>query len=240
MKKHLSCLCTALLAAALLAGCAGAESQPAATPQPTASTPTSTPQPSPAPTPAPTPEPEGEEVDSLDAFLTEEQAALCAQAEEAYYPLRFDPFYAVHQNGWEFSEEEPVGWSGHRYAIVTGPGATLEEYREQLLQIFTPNFLKGSEFDKRFISVDGQLAIADFGIGSDITVSDVPDTYQLVSKDENQVEFLRIVHYVNEREGESTDDFIARRNSSYDYTKEMPIRLVNSEDGWRVDEFDSP
>ena len=57
---------------------------------------------------------------------------------------------------------------------------------------------------------------------------------------EHTGEFVRIAHFAVIREGESVDDFMVRRQDHYDYTVELPIRLVNTADGWRVDEFNLP
>ena len=223
MKRYPAALCAAALAA-LLAGCTITIGQPAASPAPdpaptpapsvtAAPTPAAaaTPEPEPEPTAAlPTAAPDGEEAASLDAFLTPEQIDLYDRAETASRPLNGDPYTAIYQNGWSPATDSgsDAEKDGYGYILVTGEGATVEDYRQKL------------------------------GNGAEMT--DVPDTYRLVSADETAVEFVRIAHFAVIREGESVDDFMVRRQDHYDYTVELPIRLVNTADGWRVDEFNLP
>ena len=218
MKRYPAALCAAALAA-LLAGCtitigppaASPAPDPAPTPAPSATaapTPAAaaTPEPEPEPTAAsPTAAPDGEEAASLDAFLTPEQIDLYDRAETASRPLNGDPYTAIYQNGWSPATDSgsDAEKDGYGYILVTGEGATVEDYRQKLLEV-------------------------------------LPDTYRLVSADETAVEFVRIAHFAVIREGESVDDFMVRRQDHYDYTVELPIRLVNTADGWRVDEFNLP
>ncbi len=255
--KRMYALGVTLLTAGLLAGCTvtvrlpGGEATPAPDPTPAAvteATPTpqpvqATPEPGPTPTPAPTPA--GEEVDSPEAFLTPEQYDVYTRADEASQPLFGDTFSVMYQYGWDYSDQPEVERKADTgttflYQILEGENATLEYYEQQLLTVFTPAFLEERGFDWRFISVDGRLAAADIGIGSNNELSDVPDTFQLISADDNMVEFYRIAHYTIPRDGESTEDYIARRAVSYDKVGHLTIRLVNTEDGWRVDAYVRP
>lgn len=259
MMKQIRTLGAALLAAGLLAGCTvtvrlpGGEATPAPdsvpgavteatpTPQPVQVTPT--PEPDPPPTPAPTPA--GEEVDSPEEFLTPEQYDVYTRADEASQPLFGDTFSVMYQYGWDYSDQPEVEREADTgttflYQILEGENATLEFYEEQLLTVFTPAFLEERGFGWRFISIDGKLAAADIGIGGNSELSDVPDTFQLISSDDNTVEFYRIAHYTIPRDGESTEDYIARRAVSYDKVGHLTIRLVSTEDGWRVDAYGRP
>lgn len=257
--KRMYVLGAALLAAGLLAGCTvtvrlpGGEATPAPDPTPAAvaeAEPTprpvqATPTPEPTPTPAPEPTPAGEEVDSPEVFLTPEQYDVYTRADKASQPLFGDTFSVMYQYGWDYSDQPEVSRQADTgttflYQILEGENATLEYYEEQLLTVFTPAFLEERGFDWRFISIDGKLAAADIGIGGNSELSDVPDTFQLISADDNTVEFYRIAHYTIPRDGESTEDYIARRAVSYDKVGHITVRLVNTEDGWRVDAYGRP
>lgn len=256
MKRYPAALCAAALAA-LLAGCTITIGQPAASPAPdpaptpapsvtAAPTPAAaaTPEPEPEPTAAlPTAAPDGEEAASLDAFLTPEQIDLYDRAETASRPLNGDPYTAIYQNGWSPATDSgsDAEKDGYGYILVTGEGATVEDYRQKLLEVFTQDYLDARGFSQRFVMFDGQLGVMNVGVGGNgAEMTDVPDTYRLVSADETAVEFVRIAHFAVIREGESADDFMVRRQDHYDYTVELPIRLVNTADGWRVDEFNLP
>lgn len=257
--KRMYALGAALLAAGLLSGCTvtvrlpGGEATPAPDPTPAAvaeAEPTprpvqATPTPEPTPTPAPEPTPTGEEVDSPEVFLTPEQYDVYTRADKASQPLFGDTFSVMYQYGWDYSDQPEVSRQADTgttflYQILEGENATLEYYEQQLLTVFTPAFLEEQGFDWRFISINGKLAAADIGIGGNSELSDVPDTFQLISADDNTVEFYRIAHYTIPRDGESTEDYIARRAVSYDKVGHITIRLVNTEDGWRVDAYGRP
>lgn len=67
--------------------------------------------------------------------------------------------------------------------------------------------------------------------GTTIQVNEAyPDTYRLVSSTEDEVTFTLISHY--DRNGWNDID-----DPMDVYTIEYPIRLVDTDSGWRVDEF---
>ena len=63
----------------------------------------------------------------------------------------------------------------------------------------------------------------------------------LESADDDAVTFTLIGHYIQQQLEETDTDFLTRRaGGAFDSTMEFSIRLVNSAEGWRMDEFHSP
>ena len=146
--------------------------------------------------------------------MTPEQIDLYDRAETASSPLNGDPYTAIYQNGWSPATDSgsDAEKDGYGYILVTGEGATVEDYRQKLLEVFTQDYLDARGFSQRFVMFDGQLGVMNVGIGGNgAEMTDVPDTYRLVSADETAVEFVRIAHFAVIREGESVDDFMVRR-----------------------------
>lgn len=136
---------------------------------------------------------------------------------------------------------EEVRLDGQSYLLITGQDENYEDFRARMLGIFTENCLKQLDFDLRFRSVDGKLAALVGGVGGAIDYAECPDTYRLESADANAVTFTLIGHYIEQHAGETATQFLTRRaNGAFDSTLEFIIRLSNTENGWRLDEFHSP
>lgn len=159
------------------------------------------------------------------AFLSEEQKAVF---EDAYDLV--DHLYDLSQLGFErVKGEEGTVWCGkEKYYLYN------QSY-EQIMQRFAQTFsekcmekLKNSgvyrdwngrlaEKMYQFVRRQNQLAINQF----------YPDRYELVSKTDSKVEFKLITSYTQqENEQDYTND-----------TKEYPICLIKTKNGWRVDEI---
>lgn len=235
--KRLSLLAGAVLLLALLAGCAGVQDPPAPTPS-MAPVPEMTSSPSPSPEPTPDPM-AGQEVDSTDQFLTPDQEEVFQRAREATYTLQglgdnIVSFGFVQQST-DGSFVDQV--EGEYYLFEN----TYEEYVQRMESIFTRNVLDDPRYslDRKFIDYNGQLACYGGPGGCSMTMvegytryvaEEYPDTYRLEYRDGEKVEFTLIAHYdANWDKGESMEV----------YTVEYPIRLVNTAQGWRVDQFHS-
>lgn len=258
LKKRTSAALLAALLAVSLCGCAAGQaagSMPGSTPEsealpaqsaaaPTAAPESSLPEETPLPqaTPVPTPNPDGEWY-SPD-FLTEEQRAAYDQAVETTgYMLGESANLAFGYGNNPGKEFRPEGNDWPYIPIKSGPDSDYEAFRARMLAIYTESCLESLDFDFRFLSVEGQLAVNGGGYGSNIAYIgySCPDLYRPEEQSDEAVRFTIIGHYVDSRDGESDDEFFARREAGdFDYTKEFTIRLVNTPDGWRVDEFHCP
>lgn len=180
------------------------------------------------------------ELNSLD-FLTPEQKSVYEAAQNASYYILGDPSNVCSISGNTFIKEVQEEDPAYRYALVGGNDQSYEEFCNRMLSIFTQKCLDSMDFYSRFKSFDGQLGARSAGVGSNISLAQTPDTYELVAADENTVQFTLTAHYIYQGENESNDAFMTRMESgAFDETASFTIRLVKTESGWRVDEFHDP
>ena len=169
------------------------------------------------------------------SFLTEEQQQLYETACEISFGL-----YGMGSNlmySWGY---RPVSDSEGNIEIVMEAyelyDVSYNTFSDQIHQIFTDNCLDGTDYAVKFIDYEGSVAVHgwmsdDMVEGTTIQVNEAyPDTYRLVSCSEEEVMFTLISHYDRNGWNDIEDPIDV-------YTIEYPIRLVNTEAGWRVDEF---
>lgn len=172
------------------------------------------------------------------SFLSEEQRNVFAGAQETV-PYLADPSNLMSREGNAAGEE--VQLDGQNYLLITGQDENYEDFRARMLGIFTENCLNQLDFDLRYRSVEGKLAALVGGMGGAINYAECPDTYRLESSGDDELTFTLIGHYIEQRAGETDTEFLTRRaNGEFDSTQEFTIRLANTENGWRIDEFHSP
>ena len=168
--------------------------------------------------------------DTLD-FMNEEQRRLYEQATEAA--------------AWLFGMSGNLNYTGPNENPQ--PTDVPEDYylfnvaysdflQKRVLPLFTKEFLLRTEFPQKFKEYNGDLLADRYSsrpmpYGATIHVHEAcPDRYRLVKSDENSLEFMLIAHYDrNGWSGEGGEREI--------FTIEYPIRMVNTDDGWRLDEF---
>ena len=168
--------------------------------------------------------------DTLD-FMNEEQRQLYEEAEEAASWL----FGMVSNLGYTGPNEnpQPTDVPEDYYLFNVAYSDFLQK---RVLPLFTKEFLLRTEFPKKFKGYNGDLLVdrtssRPMPYGSTIQVHEAyPDRYRLVKSDGNSLEFMLIAHY--DRSGWDGED-----NEMEVFTIEYPIRMVNTGDGWRLDEF---
>lgn len=170
-------------------------------------------------------------VDSLD-FLTEEQQALYEEAHEIAYGLFGMPGNLTHYYGYAMAKETPSAFPSE-YELYD---VSYDVFYARVLQTFTSDFLSHTDFAEKFVNYKGKLATDswrtnDMPFGTTIQVMEAyPDTYRLEKSDANRVEFTLISHYDRNGWNDTEDEMDV-------YTVEYPIRMVQTEEGWRMDEF---
>ena len=175
----------------------------------------------------------GEEFVDL-SFLTKEQQTLYQQARDASMFL-FD----VTDNLDSSQFQKQI--NGSSVVVINGYNLYENSYRDfqnYIYGIFTSNYIEslGSLYTDKFIDYDGYLATSNDnslirpyveGI-SRAVLDDCPDTYRLIAQDDETVQFTLISHYDNNWNTQGIMDV---------FTIEYPICMVNTESGWRMDEF---
>ncbi|MBR6604179.1 MAG: hypothetical protein IKK94_09205 [Clostridia bacterium] len=184
---------------------------------------------------------------NLTDFLTEEQIAVYNKAKEIF------PLFSGMSEGVEYlhlslegaSVDEIIEYTvslgeatlldhnGNSYIMSRGEYRTMEELKNLCLSVFTEEY-----FDRlnrtilkepAFLEENGRLYYINavkggaFGYSPD----EIPDTYELVSKSENEIRFNMIGHYKSS-------------NVDPDYTvseKSFPIVMTLTDNGWRFSRF---
>lgn len=134
------------------------------------------------------------------------------------------------------------GWS---YLVAQGRYARWDDFQAMLDAIFTPEYQEellyredgsGERVPVFTETPEGGMCFLQADRGSDMEYdwADTPDTYELVTMDDDTVEFRLIGHYavLGEEDGELAVQGII--------TRDYPIRMERTEDGWRVAEFHLP
>ena len=255
MKRILKRIFAALALAALiltLCACAPqAEGEGSPSPSPVQSAPASEPSPpaqeSEAPAPADFPEIILDE-DSLNAavpdFLDGEQQLLYRRALCVYSHLFGGDNAEVCR--WEEGDPYPSGdaveHNGLPYTKATGRYAAWEDFDAMVHSVFTDDFWTRRNAIQRgelFLNIDGALHFVWASRGMYYYTGNVPDTFELVSRSEDEIVFTLTGHYSFPwpKEGESPEDRDRRLEQGWEYTIDFPMKLVRTEAGWRFDQF---
>ena len=169
--------------------------------------------------------------DTLD-FMNEEQRQLYEEATEAAAWL----FGMSGNLNYTGPNENPQPADVPEPCYLYNVAYSSNFLPKRVLPLFTKEFLLRTEFPQKFKEYNGDLLADRYSsrpmpYGATIHVHEAcPDRYRLVKSDENSLEFMLIAHYDrNGWSGEGGEREI--------FTIEYPIRMVNTDDGWRLDEF---
>ena len=173
-------------------------------------------------------------------FLTEEQQTLYRKAYTAYKQ------FALYTDGFGSTEYNPVTVEEYDNSFCVGNGSitTWKDYETAMLGLFTPDYLEElnltvTELEDgttlryaHFADYQGQLAFSDGARGSNNAYIP-PDTFELISQTEDEIQFYVIGTYHAEEENEEgmlvwTDETTQ---------KKYEIVLTHTENGWRFSQF---
>lgn len=171
-------------------------------------------------------------------FLTEEQQDLFQKAAKFQFA-----FFSLPDNIQQFPQFQPLAENNW---VVIQDGYSLyqnsyEEFSDLAHSVFTQDYLDslGPLYTEKFVDRDGRLATStDRGLTRDSlpgarrpVLENYPDLFRLEYQDEETIEFTLISHYDRNWQNYTGEDGMDI------YTAEYPIRMVNTDDGWRIDEF---
>ena len=243
--KKLSALLLALGLVLSLTGCRTQEGPP----------PQSSSGPAPIPVPQELPElpPEPPVFDwmgetAVPTFLTGDQQDLYLRARVAGDFLIISP-ELVEQfplaDGSRLNQEglgphESCEMHGQTYTVSMGRYRRWDDFQTMLDSLFTPRLqeeLLCPEGDVPHFAPDedGAMCFLTGGRGGSLpyALADLPDRFELVSSTDHAIEFTLIGHYADYVYEDCTQP-------GEIYTEEFPIRMVNTPEGWRLDEFHIP
>ena len=166
--------------------------------------------------------------DTLD-FMSDEQRTLYQQAQLAA--------------PWLFGLHGNLGYTGENDSVQPAD-APPQYYRynvaysrfldRRVLPVFTKDFLLRIDFGQKYKQYDGDLLAHSslsrplpYGCTRQVQEA-YPDRYRVITNQPDCLEFMLIAHY--DRSSQSQADMDV-------FTVEYPIRMVNTPDGWRLDEF---
>lgn len=189
-------------------------------------------------------------------FLEEEQQALFLHAFSAANFLMgcstsFINNYPDREGNVPYSDalsnRETVERNGWTYYVAVGRYAYWDNFKAMMDSLFTQGYqeellnasIGNSDPVPRFFSdEDGRLCYLEFERGSDLEYGwcDTPDSYELVSRTENEILFDLVGHYVHL----SSEVVDGKPVLLDEYTLSYPIRMEKTEAGWRFSEFHLP
>lgn len=148
---------------------------------------------------------------------------------------------------WGEEPPEEIQMGDYGYLVSRGRFPKWADFQAMLDGVFS------SEYQQELLSMDGDVPIftatedgrlcyIDASRGSDTDRnSNFPDSYELVSRTDNEICFNVIGYYSNtypnEAQWETYEERDARVAAGYEYTKAYPIRMVLTDKGWRFAEF---
>lgn len=253
MKRILKRIFAALALAALILTLCACAPQAAGepSPSPVQSAPASEPSPpaqeSEPPAPADFPEiilDENSRNAAVPDFLDEEQQLLYRRALCVYSHLFGGDTAEVccWEEGDSYPDGNPIDRDGLPYTRAVGRYAAWEDFDAMVHSVFTESFWERCNAIQRgelFLNIDGALHFIWASRGMYYYTGNVPDTFELVSRSEDEIVFTLTGHYSSPwpKEGESPEDRDQRLERGWEYTLDFPMRLVRTEAGWRFDQF---
>ncbi len=148
---------------------------------------------------------------------------------------------------WEVGDPYPDGWgdveyNGIGYTKATGRYADWEDFDALVHSVFTDrcwDSLNAIQRGEMYVDIGGATHFLLASRGMYYYNDNFPDTFQLISKTDDEITFTLTGHYSSPwpNEGESTADRDKRLTSGWDYTIDFPMKLVRTAEGWRFDQF---
>ena len=174
---------------------------------------------------------------SLPGFLDNEQQILYCNALITYSHLFGTSSELVNPNS--YGTTEPVEYNGRYYYPDTGVYGSWEEFEGTVLSTFTENFWNTRNKDQLYVNINGIMHYLDWARGGGGYNENFPETFRLVERTDDAIEFIMPGYYseLHPVEGESDEDRDARLKAGWEYSIEYPMRMVRTDRGWRFDEF---
>lgn len=180
----------------------------------------------------------------VPGFLDEEQQLLYRQAYALYYslfPFANDSAHFLPAQGAAEPAAEQVERNGTFYVPEYGRFNRWDDFERTVLSVFTQDAWEAkntSDDIPIYIGVDNRTYFIDYGRSGGDYNGYFPETFRLVSRTDDAVEFVMTGYYTNwgELPGETFEEWQARQEE-WEYAIDFPMRMVKTEDGWRFDRF---
>lgn len=131
--------------------------------------------------------------------------------------------------------ENDIGWQ--LYAS-TGRYKTWADFQTLALSLFTPDYFQALNGDPpAYVERDGLLYHIDGDRGANIQHTADPDTFELVSRTDDRVEFNLVGYYWDMQKYSQEQWEKLSPTGSWDTTQKSSVVLEKTADGWRFSEF---
>lgn len=162
---------------------------------------------------------------ALPDFLDDDQLLLYQRAATIWGMFRGD--YSFVFDNMEPSDGEYVSINSENYPYVKtiGKYSKIEDFMALLQSVFTPLYSQYLlwEVPGSFRVIDGVLYVRNGGKGGNPSYSQ-PDTFELLNKTDELVQFYLVCHYQDGTDGPA-------------WTEKFPIEMDRTASGWRVSRF---
>jgi len=178
-------------------------------------------------------------------FLDSEQQLLYRRAYCVYSHLFGGDTGEV--NVWQTGDKYPDGMNdvehnGMFYTKACGRYATWANFDALVHSVFTDEFwtqLNGDADSGVFININNTLHFIWASRGMYYYNDDIPDKFELISKNEDEIIFTLIGHFSAPWDEVGKTEEGLQLGSEYEYTIEFPMKLVRTQNSWRFAEFHS-
>lgn len=175
-------------------------------------------------------------------FLTDEQWALYDKGLTNLCHFMYDPGYIDgDKNAAGFDAKIVDGWQYYPYYSEKYPN--YDAFYQDMLTIYTPALFETLNHTMKprlnepapsiYLDVEGNLYYLNCTGGANLTHLQSWDRYELVSKDENRIEFDVIAYYCEH-------DDVSLENPVPVRMKRGPIVMERTDADWRISKFDYP
>ena len=174
-------------------------------------------------------------------FLTAEQWALYDKGMSFLSSFIISPGYFTEDHNTVFNQSKKINeWYYCPY--ISARYSNYNDFYNDVLTVYTPDLFEtlnhmitsrsGSD-SPTYMDVDGALYYLDVASGANLTRLWDRERYELVSKDEERIEFDVIAYYCEH-------DDVSLENPVPVEMKRGPIVMEKTEDGWRISKLDDP
>lgn len=188
---------------------------------------------------------ETEQLPSVPDFLTDEQQKLYLGAYSLYEQL-FGPDACEAEMS---PASDRLIIDGLSYAEIGGEYSSPEVFYSSIHPFFTetcwseinePQYgveVYTERNGKMYAAVNDNISVSAIRNSGSYYNENFPDEFRLIEQTDSTVDFVLIGHYSQPKINESIQALQERKLTGYDYTLELPVRLLLTEDGWRFDKF---
>lgn len=188
---------------------------------------------------------EAELAESVPDFLDEDQQLLYRRAKNVYehffgcvtfFSEYLETMRSTQTQNDVYSYDDENGY----YLYSRGRYKNWDDFMRLMRSVFTEDFFLKKNRKDIYIEDNGRLVFHSLGKGGVQYYNDnFQDEFELLSKSDDEIVFDVIGHYsqIHPYANESYEERDRRVKKGWELTDRFTVRMVNTESGWRFDEF---